>query len=265
MKIDQKELQDRAFGDEPVEEVSSEKDTAEESQTKSVEEKDVAASEPESVVEEQKVPYSRLKSVVERARLAEQRAEEATRRLDSLERNRSERANNEPYAEAISSRIKKLYGDNETSREIIEIEISHHKELEEIAERKAYEALDKRESMSKAEIESNERALESKLEDFSLQLGRELTDKEQQDLLEIADKYSATGEDGRYISGEPLPFDRAWEIYEMKLASQGQSAKKTRSKATELTSSKSDGETNIESVDADKWYPGRWRDRINKK
>ena len=264
-KIDPEQLNARAFGEDPQEVIPSDTSTTDVSQTESGEKKEQSSSGTAPVVEEQKVPYSRMKSVLERARLAEERAEEAGRRLDELERTKNRTNTNEPYEEAIASRIKKLYGDNDTSKEIIEIEIANQKRYEEIAEQKAYEALDKRESGSRAEIEQNERILENKMEDFSMTLGRDLSDTEQDELLSIADKYSPVGEDGKYLSGEPLPLDRAWEIYEMQLASKGQSAKKARSQATAFTGSKSEGETSTESGDTDTWYPGRWRDRIRGK
>ena len=178
MKPTPEQLNARAFGEDPVVD-SKENSTAEASQAESAEKKDEASSEADNSVVEQKVPYSRLKTVVERARLADQRAEEAERRLADLESRREESRgrSNEPYEEAIAARIKKLYGDNDTSKEIIEIELARQKEIEEIAERKAYEALDNRESSSRSEIESNERVLEEKLEDFSLTLGRDLTQR----------------------------------------------------------------------------------------
>lgn len=265
MKITSEQLNARAFGEDSKEGISTEKDTAVASQAESVEEKDKPASEAkESVVEEQKVPYSRLKTVVERARVSEQKAEKAERRLADLESRREESRgrSNEPYEEAIAARIKKLYGDNETSREIIEIELARQKEIEEIVERKADEVYDRRQNSSRSEIESNERVLEEKLEDFSLTLGRDLTQKEEDELLAIADQYSPTGEDGKYISGQPLPLDRAWEIYELKLASQGQKSKRSRSEATELTGTSTDGDGDTKPADSESWRPGRWRDRF---
>ena len=263
MKPTPEQLNARAFGEDPVVD-SKENSTAEASQAESAEKKDEASSEADNSVVEQKVPYSRLKTVVERARLADQRAEEAERRLADLESRREESRgrSNEPYEEAIAARIKKLYGDNDTSKEIIEIELARQKEIEEIAERKAYEALDRRESSSRSEIESNERVLEEKLEDFSLSLGRDLTQKEEDELLAIADQYSPTGEDGKYLSGEPLPLDRAWEIYEMKRDSQGQKSKRSRSEATELTGTSTDGDGDTKPADSESWRPGRWRDRF---
>ena len=263
MKPTPEQLNARAFGEDPVVD-SKENSTAEASQAESAEKKDEASSEADNSVVEQKVPYSRLKTVVERARLADQRAEEAERRLADLESRREESRgrSNEPYEDAIAARIKKLYGDNDTSKEIIKIELARQKEIEEIAERKAYEALDRRESSSRSEIESNERVLEEKLEDFSLTLGRDLTQKEEDELLAIADQYSPTGEDGKYLSGEPLPLDRAWEIYEMKRDSQGQKSKRSRSEATELTGTSTDGDGDTKPADSESWRPGRWRDRF---
>jgi hypothetical protein len=264
MKITSEQLNARAFGEDPKEVESKETGTAEASQAESAEKKDKAASEPTKSAVEQEVPYSRLRTVVERERLAQQRAEDAERRLAEIESRREESRgrSNEPYAEAIAARIKKLYGDNDTSKEIIEIELARQKEIEEIAERKADEAYDRRQNSSRSEIESNERVLEEKLEDFSLTLGRDLTQKEEDELLAIADQYSPTGEDGKYISGQPLPLDRAWEIYELKLASQGQKSKRSRSEATELTGTSTDGDGDTKPADSESWRPGRWRDRF---
>lgn len=256
----------RAFGEDSVETQriqSSETVTADASQAESEENEGQSASGTEPVVEEQKVPYSRMKSAIERARAWETKAIEAEERAARIEReSRNRPTSNEPYAEAIKSRIIKLYGDNDVSKEIIEIELNRAKEIEEIAERKANEAFDRRSSSQKSEIEANERALEDNIEDFSMSLGRDLTPDEEDRLLEIADKYSPVGADGKYLSGEPLPLDRAWEIYEMEQSSKGQASKKSRSQATALTSSRSEGETTTEAQSGE-WYPGRWRDRLN--
>lgn len=271
-KLTPEQMNARAFGEDPVETKvedkveSSEKATPEAPQAESGEKKEEAL-EAEPVIEEQKVPYSRLKTAIERSRQAEREADEARRNYEELKRERSyhKETSREPYEEAISSRVKKLYGDNDTSKEIIEIELARSREIEEIAERKANEAFDRRESASSSFLEENERTIDKKIEDLSLNLGRDITPEEEERVLSIADKYSPVGTDGKYLSGEPLPLDRAWEIYEMEQASKGQSSKRARSQATAATSSKSDGETTIESKDSDTWYPGRWRDRLRGK
>lgn len=272
----------RAFGEDPVTSKvdSSEDAAADASQAKSGEEgeEEQPSSGAEPVVDEQKVPYSRMKAVIERARQSDRDREDALGRLAEYERgnrinSRTPDRSNEPYADAITNRIKKLYGYDEAGVTdaqrkivdgIIETELNHVKTFEDIAERKALEVIDRRDNSSRSEQVANERAIEENIEDFSLNLGRDLTDDEEANLLEIADKYSPVGDDGKYLSGEPLPLDRAWEIYEMQLASKGQQSKKARSQATAATSARSDGETTVEPAQGE-WYPGRWRDRFNKK
>lgn len=260
-----------AFGAE-AEKINSESTaetvTAEVSQTES-EEKDQeqsSSSDTQEVVE-QKVPYSRFSEAVRLRREAEEAAEETRARLEELEEklNSRESANSEPYEEAVRKRIIKLYGDNDTAKEIIEIELGHRRDIEAIAERKANEAYERRQRESETAEVTNQRAIERKLEDFQLNLGRELSPKEEEALLTIADEYTPTDEDGNYVGGQPISFDKAWSIYELQLEAQGKSSKEARKSATNATSARSQGEASTSAESNDDFRPGNWGKWRNRK
>lgn len=241
----------------------SEEPSTEVSQT---EEKDVVIEEKDKTEDgEQRVPYSRFSKKLEenrdlmaRLELAEQRARDAEERPVSRETKID-------YNDAFAQRIIKLYGDNDISKEIIEIERDRSQELEERAEQRAIEAIEKKRIDETKYVSQNEDILDSKIEALSASLGRDLTSKEEESLLGIVDEFTQTGEDGNYV-GEILSFDKAWEIHELRQSKNSASSKAARNKATVASGGKTAGETSVSSAENDKNFnPMNWRslyDRI---
>lgn len=244
-------------------ETGSEKTTTEVSQTESGENKEQGTSGPEPVVEEQKVPYSRMKTVLDRARDAEREAEEANERYQELlqkrERSSSTTDHYEPekFTGNLPSYWVKLFGDSESSREAYGLEQDRIAKIEERAEQRALEAIDKRYENENRAIAQNERVLDNRLEDFSMALGRDLTETEQSALLDIVDEYTPTGEDGKYL-GELIPFEKAWEVYQLRQGTQQNSARERRGTATSLTSSRSEGEPTSQEKRNETFNPLDW-------
>jgi len=63
-------------------------------------------------------------------------------------------------------------------------------------------------------VEKYEAEIDERLEDLQESLGREITDTERRGLLKVVDKYTPKDKGGN-ILGNYLPFDYAWEIYEL--------------------------------------------------
>ena len=62
-------------------------------------------------------------------------------------------------------------------------------------------------------VKNNEAEIDRKFEYLTELIGRELTEKEEDDFLDIVDEYTPKDRDGNYLI-DLVPFDYAWEIYE---------------------------------------------------
>jgi predicted RNA-binding protein len=62
-------------------------------------------------------------------------------------------------------------------------------------------------------IEGNIGIIDENFLELQAMIGRELTEEEQSDVLDIVDEYTPKDKDGNYLCSL-LPFDYAWEIYE---------------------------------------------------
>lgn len=195
--------------------------------------------------EEQRVPYSRFDKVRKEREEAIREAEEARTLLRELTDARKEVSRETPssssYEEDYAREVKKLYGDNSVAQEIINLNLKHQKEMDERAERRALEAIDRRQSSETRALAQNEEVVKSRLEELTEKIGRELTENEEDAVLDIVDEYTPTGEDGKYL-GEILSFDKAWEVYELRQQKQASTSKRSRSAALIAGSSRSQGE-----------------------
>jgi len=69
------------------------------------------------------------------------------------------------------------------------------------------------------QIEGNIAIIDVQLLELQNMLGRELTEDEQSTILDIVDEYTPKDSDGSYLCSL-LPFEYAWEIYEIKKRSE---------------------------------------------
>jgi len=216
--------------------------TAEVSPTES-ESTETATSGAEPVVE-QEVPYSRFATANRRAREAEAAAESARQAYEELRASRTEVRETPRYGDLeseIQSRVIKLYGDNDTAKEIANIQIESMRQAAEIARKEARETVETREVSETKRIEANEQTIDERLEDLSSYLGRNITQKEEDSLLGIVDEYTPKDENGNYL-GDTISFDKAWNILQMQQAQSGIRSSQSRATATALTSTRSSGE-----------------------
>lgn len=221
-----------------------------------------AVSEQESSDEETKVPYSRFKKFHDEARQARAEAEEWRRKAEDLEQRPSRRE--VPESDDMPSSWRKLYGDSEASQEAWSIQ----KQREEDIERRAYEAGQRGarelEYQQQERINENVATIDDNFEDLSAFVGRNLTAKEQSAILDIVDDYTAKDSEGNY-QGAIMPFDKAWEIYELKQGSQNYAQRKDRDSVASLSSTSTQGDTSVNEEQAKNWNPlarGTWRSRL---
>ena len=196
------------------------------------------------VKEEQKVPYSRFKMVQQRAIEAEREANEARERYNQfLERQeqtvRNQNNNSTPDKDWIE-----MFGDSEASKRAFQIDLKRREDLEERAMQRALEAVENREIREIQQTEDNVNTIDERLEDLSAIVGRDLTKREEEALLEIVDDYTPKDNRGNY-AGDLIPFDKAWEIYELKNASVSASTRKSRDSVSGISSARSEGDTSI--------------------
>lgn len=240
----------------PVDAYDTEGNLKEKSEGVSVESSAEASQAKETVVEkkeegeEQRVPYSRFDKVRREREEAIREAEEARTQLKELTESRKEvsrETSSSSYEEEYAREVKKLYGDTPVAQEIIELNLKHQKAIEDRAERRALEAVDRRQSSETKALAQNENVIESRLEELTDKIGRELTENEEDAILEIVDEYTPTGEDGKYL-GEILSFDKAWEVYELRQQKQASTSKRSRSAALNAGNSRSQGEPSDSSI-----------------
>lgn len=225
-----------------------------------VEEEGTAASPADGDVD-QKVPYSRFSKVYERATNAEREAEEARQRYQDLLEQRQERRQDTiqevDTSDPLWKAVEKLWGNTPEAKNVYLAELEKQQIMEERAERKAIESVRYQQETESRAVAQNEETIDGRLEGVASMLGRDLTEPEELAILEIVDEYTPKGEDGNYL-GDTLPFDKAWEIYELKQGAASASGKKARSVATQATSSQSEGEPSGDSEKNKRWNPSDW-------
>lgn len=219
--------------------------------------------EPSLVEDEQKVPYSRFSKIHREKIEAERVAQEYQEKYEELSRRPQTSSKQEPEIGNLPSWWTKLYGDNEPSREAYKFELERQSIIKEEARKEAVEAVRNERVNEVRQVNENVSDIDSRLEDLSASIvGRDLTDNEQAALLEIVDDYTPKDRDGNY-AGELLPFDKAWEIYEMKKNQSSSARNKSRNAVTSLTSTRSNGEDVSNRSERDKNFnPLNWNFKV---
>lgn len=188
----------------------------------------------ETSEEESKVPYSRFKKFHDEAKSAREEAEFWKKEAES---NKKETVTTEEVPEFW----KELYGDSEASQKAWRIQEKANDSLIERSRREAIEAVRNERYEESKQVEENVDKIDSNFDNLSDTLGRELTEKEQSTLLDIVDDYTPKDGDGNYI-GEIMPFNKAWEIYELKQQAGKLSKAKSRDSIASLSNTQSQGD-----------------------
>lgn len=213
-------------------------------------------------VEENKVPYSRFKKFHDKALEAEQEAEKWRQRAEELENSRARSNTND--TNEMPSYWKELYGDSEVSQRAWQIQEQREQDIE----RRAYEAgqrgAEELEHKQQQRIEGNVATIDDNFDNLSDYVGRELTAKEQSAILDIVDDFTPKDEYGRY-AGPLIPFEKAWEMYELKNNSTKTATRQSRDTVASISGAQSSGNTDIQTEKDKGWNPlarGTWRNRL---
>lgn len=214
----------------------------------------------ETPEEESKVPYSRFKKFHDQAKQFQEEAEMWKQKAEEI---KTERQVDEVKPDEIWT---KLYGDSPEAKEAYKLQQQREEALAQRYRDEALEAV-RNEKYEEAErTEKNLETLDDHLEQVSAVAGRDLTEKEESQILDIIDDYTPKGADGNY-SGAMLSPDKAWELYELKNQASLAPKRQSRDAVASLSGNQSQGESQAVKDERDKnFQPGNWggwRDRLN--
>ena len=203
--------------------------------------------------EEQTVSYSRFKKFHDAAREAEEEAAYWKAKATAIE------AEPVHYNEDMPSQWTKLYGDSEQSKEAWKVQQDLNRQIREDALREAREAVRNERYEEVQRTEENMETLDNNFETLEAFVGRNLTDKEQSDVLDAVDFLTAKDQYGNY-AGALVPFEAAWDYVQAKAGSTKAPQRQSRDQVASLTGSQSQGEPNLsEKQERDKnWNPFAW-------
>ncbi len=217
-----------------------------------------------SSVEENKVPYSRFKNIHNRALEAERMAAEYQSQLSTLMAQQKMYRQPQTEESTIPSFWMEMYGDSEASKRAWKLQDEQNQLIKQQAREEALSAVREQQSEEVERVNQNLETIDGEIDALSNYIGRELTDKEQSAILDIVDEYTPQDENGNYL-GATIPFNKAWDIYEMKLQAQQGPRKQARDSVAQLNSSQSQGETNVGSGKNTEFNPmdwNAWRKRL---
>jgi hypothetical protein len=223
--------------------------------------KDDDDGEPESVV-----PYRRFKKFHDRALQAEQEAAEWRAKAEATN-NRQAEPQIDYQDEAFKLWIEN-FGDNEASRKAWVNQLKIQEQLEqrslERASQKALEAVRNERQAEENRTEQNIDLIDDQLDELQAEVGRALTEKEQAELLDIVDDYTPKDGNGDY-AGAMMPFNKAWEIYQLKKQSSKAPKVQSRNAVAQLSANQTQGETSVQTEKDKNFNPLDWdayRNRI---
>lgn len=205
------------------------------------------------IEEESKVPYSRFKKFHDRALEAEREAAEWRQKAESHTQVESA----DTGAGEMPNSWVKLYGDSEASKEAWQIQQNLNATMLADARREALEAVRNERYEETAKVEANVERLDESFEDLSAFIGRSITEAEQSALLDIVDEFTPKDRYGDY-AGEILPFNKAWEIYELKTKATKAPTIQARNEVANLTGNKTQGENLNKEEQNKNWNPLDW-------
>lgn len=242
-----------AFGEgsQKVEELEPKDNPTEESQPK---EDKVKEEEPEPSVEEQKVPYSRFKKFWDKAKELEAEVEELRSKPESKP------APDYTPTEEMTPEWKEMFGDSEASKRAYTLDLKRQEayleKAQELAEQKALEAVEQRESFESKRIENNLAKIDENMELLSDYVGRELTEKEQSEILDIVDEYSPKDDRDNYLA--TISFEKAWDILQKSNASATAQKKESRNAVAGLAGTQTQGEPDNKAEQDKNFNPLDW-------
>jgi hypothetical protein len=201
----------------------------------------------DEAVEEAKVPYSRFRKFWEKAQDAEK---EAAYWKGQAEAKRDEPTRTQEDTE-VPSYWRELYGESDASQKAWKIQEQANQRLIDEARSQALEAVQSERIQESERVRTNEDIIDQNLESLQDYAGHSLSEREQSAILDIVDEYTPKDEDGNYL-GATIPFDKAWDIYELQQAASKAPRSQSRDKVAALTGTPSNGESQSEKEQRDK-------------
>lgn len=187
---------------------------------------------------EQRVPYSRFKKKAEEVDEYRTRIQDLEARLAEIDARNQEAKPQEDIQ--VPREWIELYGDSETSKKAWLIQEARERQLQEKAVEIAIQKLKAEKDYEEKALVDNEAYIDDSLAELEESIGRKITPKMEDEILGIVDEFSQTGKDGKYIS--MMPFDKAYEIYELRNAKKGIATQRARTSVADLTGNASEGD-----------------------
>lgn len=217
-----------------------------------------SAGEEAVVDEEQRVPYSRFKRKVDELNETQSRISTLEQHLLELERQRLESQRPEEDVPMPKEWIE-LYGNSDVSGKAWKIQLQRENQLREDSVRTALQILKDEQIQEGVQVEENEEIIDENLGALSEAIGKKLTPKMEEQILSIVDEFSPTGDDGKYVS--LFPFDKAYEIYELRQSRAGQGTQRARRTVADLTGNASEGEAETPDTNFKRGWDS-WREAL---
>lgn len=198
---------------------------------------------------EQKVPYSRFK----------RKTEEASARIRFLEEQLQEVAASKAQAESETPEMPpewiELYGNSEASTKAWNVQVKlDTKRMENMLS-----AAQRQEEEQQRSLIANEEIIDDTLMELQEKRGIKLTQKMEDAILDIVDRYSPVGPDGKYI--QMFPFEDALEIYENQQGSKIRSTQNARTQIANLTGNIQAGDVNDSGLSQKRGWDA-WRETL---
>ena len=169
-------------------------------------------------------------------------AERLTDRQEAEElRNRPEPVQ---YNKDLPEQWKKLYGDDEKSKEAWKLQQELNREMRDEALQEAREAV-RNERYEEAErTEANVEVIDENFEELGTFVGRDLTDTEQSSVLGAVDYLTPKDRYGNH-AGPLVPFEAAWDYVQAKAGTARHSQTQSRNQVASLSGTHSQGEPTL--------------------
>ena len=207
--------------------------------------------------EDNRIPYSRFKRKEEELEERDSIIKSLEERLSSLETAREE---SKPLEELeVPKEWVELYGDSDVSKRAYKIQLQREEQLQENAVIKAIKRIKEESKQEEQQQEENESIIEDNLSSLRKTFGNKISKAVEEEVLTIVDEFSPTGKDGKYVS--LFPFDKAYEIYELRNSKASVKTKQAREKVADLTGGNSEGEPTSSGSDFKRGWDN-WREEL---
>lgn len=209
-------------------------------------------------VEEGKVPYSRFKKFHDLATQHEAQANEWKAKFEAAQANPNvpQYAPVATIATPMPTYWVQLYGDSDASQQAWDVQSQQNAQLIEQVRKTTLDTVQAAQSQVALQEQQNLAQIDAGIELLGDYVGRPLTAKEQDTILDIVDEFTPKDNNGNYL-GATMPFEKAWDIYELKNQASNAPAQAARNNVAGLSGAQSQGATAITEQNKD-FNPMDW-------